>query len=219
MSRYSVEDIYCYSGSSVLRNKLGLKDQDQLDQYEAEITALRLVELQEKPIKGHFDLDHLKKLHFHIFQDVYDWAGEIRTVDISRGASRFAHAQYIESAAKTLFAKLKKENELKGLSLDDFSLRAAHYLSEINVLHPFREGNGRAQRAFITQLCRDAGYDLDYSDLEQDELFDAMKEAFQGNEHKIAQILRERLTENAELAKIVEGRLGGETVKVKLEDL
>ena len=194
MSRYSVDDIYCYPGSSVLRNKLGLKDQDQLDQYEAEITALRLVEVQEKPIKGHFDLDHLKKLHFQIFQDVYDWAGEIRTVDISRGASRFAHAQYIEPAAKTLFANLKKENELKGLILDDFSLRAAHYLSEINVLHPFREGNGRAQRAFITQLCRDAGYDLDYSDLEQDELFDAMKEAFQGNEHKIAQILRERLT-------------------------
>jgi len=128
-----------YPGSSVLSNKLGLKDQDQLDQYEAEITALRLVELQEKPIKGHFDLDHLKKLHFHIFQDVYDWAGEIRTVDISRGASRFAHAQYIESAAKTLFVNLKKENELKGLGVDDFSLRAAHYLSEINVLHPFRE--------------------------------------------------------------------------------
>ena len=194
ISRYSVEDIYCYPGSSVLSNKLGLKDQDQLDQYEAEITALRLVELQEKPIKGHFDLDHLKKLHFQIFQDVYDWAGEIRTVDISRGASRFAHAQYIESAAKTLFVNLKKENELKGLGVDDFSLRAAHYLSEINVLHPFREGNGRAQRAFITQLCKEAGYDLDYSDLEQDELFDAMKEAFQGNEHKIAQILRERLT-------------------------
>ena len=68
MSRYSVEDIYCYPGSSVLRNKLDLKDQDQLDQYEAEITALRLVELQENPIKGHFDLDHLKKLHFHIFR-------------------------------------------------------------------------------------------------------------------------------------------------------
>ncbi len=194
MPRYSVEDIYCYPRSSVLRNKLGLTDQDQLDQYEAEITALRLVELQENPIKGHFDLDHLKQFHFHIFQDVYDWAGEIRTVDISRGASRFAHAQYIESAAKTLFANLKNENVLKGLSIDDFSLRASHYLSEINVLHPFREGNGRAQRAFITQLCREAGYDLDYSDLEQDELFDAMKEAFQGNEHKIAQILRERLT-------------------------
>ncbi len=219
MSRYSVEDIYCYPGSSVLRNKLGLKDQDQLDQYEAEITALRLVELQEKPIKGHFDLEHLKKLHFHIFQDVYDWAGEIRTVDISRGTSHFAHAQYIESAAKTLFANLKKENWLKELDIDGFSLKAAHYLSEINVLHPFREGNGRAQRAFITQLCRDAGYDLDYSDLEQNELFDAMKEAYQGDEHKIAQILRERLTENTELAKIVEGRLGGKTVKVKLEDL
>ena len=194
MSRYSVEDTYCYPGSAVLRNKLGLTDQDQLDQYEAEITALRLVQLQESPIKGNFDLDHLKQFHFHIFQDVYDWAGEIRTVDISRGESRFAHAQYIESSAKTLFVNLKNENRLKGLSIDDFSLRTAHYLSEINVLHPFREGNGRAQRAFITQLCREAGYDLDYSDLEQEELFDAMKEAFQGNEHKIAQILRERLT-------------------------
>ena len=194
MSRYSVEDIYCYPSTSVLRNKLGLTDQDQLDQFEAEITALRLVELQENPIKGHFDLDHLKQFHLHIFQDVYDWAGEIRTVDISRGASRFAHAQFIESAAKTLFVNLKIENGLKGLSIDDFSLRAAHYLSEINVLHPFREGNGRAQRAFITQLCREAGYDLDYSDLEQNEVFDAMKEAFQGNEHRIAQILKERLS-------------------------
>jgi len=194
MSRYSVEDIYCYPGSSVLKNKLGLTDQDALDQFEAEITTLRLVELQENPIKGNFDLEHLKKLHFHIFQDVYDWAGEIRTVDISRGASRFAHAQYIESAAKTLFENLKKENWLRGLSIDDFSFKAAHYLSEINVLHPFREGNGRAQRAYITQLCKEAGFELDYSDLEQDELFDAMKEAFQGDEHKIAQILRDRLT-------------------------
>jgi len=193
MSRYSEEDVYCYPRSSVLRNKLGLKVQDQLDQYEAEMTTLRLVELQEKPINGHFDLDHLQRLHFHIFQDVYDWAGQIRTVDISRGVSRFAHAQYIESAAKTLFANLEKENWLKELSIDAFSFRAAHYLSEINVLHPFREGNGRAQRAFITQLCKAAGYDLDYSDLEQNELFNAMKEAFQGNEYKIAQILRERL--------------------------
>ncbi len=194
MSRYSVEDIYCYPSSSVLKNKLGLTNQDKLDQFEAEITTLRLVELQENPIQGNFDLEHLKKLHFHIFQDVYDWAGQIRTVDISRGESRFAHAQYIESAAKTLFEMLKKENWLKGLSIDDFSLRAAHYLSEINVLHPFREGNGRAQRAYITQLCKEVGYDLDYSDLEQDELFNAMKEACQGNEHKIAQILRVRLT-------------------------
>ena len=69
MSRYSVEDIYCYPSTSVLRNKLGLTDQDQLDQFEAEITALRLVELQENPIKGHFDLDHLKQFHLHIFQD------------------------------------------------------------------------------------------------------------------------------------------------------
>lgn len=198
MSRYSVEDAYCYPGTSVLRNKLELTKQDDLDQYEGEITALRLIELQENPILGKFDLEHLKQLHFHIFQDVYDWAGEVRTVDISRGISRFAHAQYIESAAKTLFANLEKENPLKGLSIDDFSLRAAHYLSEINVLHPFREGNGRAQRAFITQLCRDAGYDLDYSDLEQDELFDAMKDAFHGEEQKIAQILKERLLPLAE---------------------
>lgn len=194
MSRYSVEDIYCYSGTSVLRNKLDLTDQQELDQFEGEITTLRLVELQENPIAGQFDLAHLKKLHFHIFQDIYDWAGELRTVDISRENSRFAHAQFIESAAKSLFNKLQQEHFLKGLTIDQFALRAAHYLSEINVLHPFREGNGRAQRAFITQLCKEAGYSLDYSDLEQLELFNAMKEAFHGNEQKIAQILKERLS-------------------------
>jgi cell filamentation protein len=194
MSRYSVEDIYCYSGTSVLRNKLDLTDQQELDQFEGEITTLRLVELQENPIAGQFDLAHLKKLHFHIFQDIYDWAGELRTVDISRENSRFAHAQFIESAAKSLFNKLQQEHFLKGLTIDQFALRAAHYLSEINVLHPFREGNGRAQRAFITQLCKEVGYSLDYSDLEQHELFNAMKEAFHGNEQKIAQILKERLS-------------------------
>ncbi len=194
MSRYSVEDVYCYPGTSVLRNKLNLTEQQKLDEFEAEITALRLVELQENPLVGQFDLEHLKKLHLHIFQDIYDWAGDIRTVDISREGSRFAHAQFIESAANSLFNKLKQENWLKGLAIDQFALRAAHYLSEINVLHPFREGNGRAHRAFITQLCKEVGYLLDYSDLEQDELFDAMKEAFHGNEQKIAQILKERLS-------------------------
>ena len=160
MSRYSVEDIYCYSGTSVLRNKLDLTDQQKLDQFEGEITTLRLVELQENPIAGQFDLAHLKKLHFHIFQDIYDWAGELRTVDISRENSRFAHAQFIESAAKSLFNKLQQEHFLKGLTIDQFALRAAHYLSEINVLHPFREGNGRAQRAFIAKSLSQDQKDL-----------------------------------------------------------
>jgi cell filamentation protein len=96
MSRYSADDDYCYPGTSVLRNKLNYQDQESLDLFEAEITTLRMIELQESPIVGNFDLAHLQKIHFHIFQDVYDWAGEIRYVDISRGDSRFANQNYIE---------------------------------------------------------------------------------------------------------------------------
>lgn len=194
MSRYHADDVYCYPGTPVLRNKANLTNQSDLDAYEAEITAVRLVQLGENPVNGHFDFDHLKKIHFVIFQDVYDWAGEVRTVDISRDNSRFANVQYIASAAKTLFSELAKENHLKGLDAETLPNRLAHYLSEINALHPFREGNGRAQRAFIAQLCQEAGYQLDYSDFEQDQIYQAMKKAFHGDETVIASLIRQRIS-------------------------
>ena len=196
MSRYDADDTYCYPGTDVLRNKAELTNANELDAYEGELSTLRSIQLIENPVLGKFDLAHLQNIHLALFQDVYDWAGKIRTVDISRGNSRFANVRFIESAANDIFNKLARENRLKGLDANDLSKRLAHYLSEINALHPFREGNGRVQRIFISQLSEEAGYKLDYSDLEQEQIYRAMELAFNGDESILANLILERLESN-----------------------
>jgi cell filamentation protein len=193
MSRYDADDTYCYPGTDVLRNKAEITNAEDLDAYEGELSTLRSIEILEIPIAGQFDLAHLRRIHLALFQDVYEWAGKIRTVDISRSNSRFANVRFIESAANDIFNKLAGENWLKGLDASSLSKRLAHYLSEINALHPFREGNGRVQRIFISQLSQSAGYQLDYSDLEQGYIYRAMELAFNGDESILANLILERL--------------------------
>lgn len=103
MSRYETSDSDLYPDSAVLRNKADIRDQATLDAFEADITTVRILELAQNPIQGRFDLPHLKAIHGHVFQDVFAWAGEIRTVDITRGKSRFANVNQIESYAQTVF--------------------------------------------------------------------------------------------------------------------
>lgn len=196
MSRYDADDTYCYPGTDVLRNKAEITNAEDLDAYEGELSTLRSIEILENPVVGQFDLAHLQRIHLALFQDVYDWAGKIRTVDISRGNSRFANVRFIESAANDIFNKLARENRLQGLDAEALSKRLAHYLSEINALHPFREGNGRVQRIFISQLSQSAGYQLDYSDLEQEQIYRAMELAFNGDESLLANLILERLESN-----------------------
>ena len=193
MSRYDADDTYCYPGTDVLRNKAEIIDAKELDAYEGELSTLRSIQILESPVPGKFDLVHLQLIHYSLFQDVYEWAGKIRTIDISRGHSRFANVRFIENSANTLFSKLEKENWLKALSAEPLSLRLAHYLSEINAIHPFREGNGRVQRLFLSQLTEAAGYHLDYSDLQQEQIYDAMELAFHGDESVLAKLIFERL--------------------------
>lgn len=139
-------DPYLDKDTGVLRNLLGIKDQAELDKAESSLSFLRTNELQEQPLQGRFDLKHLRAIHQRLFADVYDWAGQLRTVEIRKGNTELARQMVIESAATQLFGELSKEQHLRGLDIDNFSQRAGHYLGEINVLHPFREGNGRAQR-------------------------------------------------------------------------
>ncbi len=193
-SRYSADDTYCYPNTVVLKNKLNLFNQEQLDAFEAECCLARMVELEENPIQGQFDLVHLQRIHKALFQDVYDWAGEIRTVDIMLDQSRFANVQYIQENATKIFNALAQENYLKNLKIDKLASRLAHYLSEINVLHPFRDGNGRVQRVFISQLCQEAGHQIDFSDLTQAEVYDAMRHAFFGDETILAHLIHQRVS-------------------------
>ena len=136
---------YCYPDTEVLINKLDIRDLDKLHIFERKLTMLRLLELLDKPINGKFDFKHLQAIHAYIFQDVYDWAGKVRTVDIAKG-NMFCNVRFISSQADVIFSGLKEEHYLAGLDEDMFIKRLAYYFSEINALHPFREGNGRSQR-------------------------------------------------------------------------
>ncbi|MGN4725382.1 Fic/DOC family protein [Bacillus cereus group sp. MYBK15-2] len=164
---------YCYPGTDILKNKMNYQDQDLLKSVETVMTASRIMDLQKKPITGKFDLKHLQEIHKYIFQDVYPFAGKLREENIAKGSFQFAHASFLKDQATELFKQLKEENTLKGLKIDEFSNRAAHYMAEINVLHPFREGNGRTQREFIRCLALSNGYSLEWEREKKEAVFNA----------------------------------------------
>lgn len=189
MSRYDAIDDYVYPGTTVLRNKAGIQDQAALDAFEADATAVRMLELLEQPIPGTYDFAHLCAMHRHLFQDVYEWAGEIRTVDISRDASRFANASRIESYLGGELRKLPAENWLCGLHPEAFVARLAHYMGEINATHPFREGNGRTQRVYCALLAEKAGYFIDFESVDQARMYHVMIASFNGDAKPLAALL------------------------------
>lgn len=160
-------DPYTDPHTGVLKNKPGLRSEAALKTFDYEQSAARAVELRAQPIQGGFDLQHLKAIHKHLFQDVYAWAGELREINISKGGSSFTKAGHLEAIADRLADNLRRENHLQGLSKAQFVDRFAHHYAEINALHPFREGNGRATREFIGQLARQAGYELDQTRIDK----------------------------------------------------
>ena len=169
--------IYCYPDSDVLKNKMGVRDSERLSQLERRLTMLRLLELIDKPIRGKFDLKHLQAIHKYIFQDVYEWAGEIRKVDIAKG-NIFCNVRFLPGQAAEIFGKLKEEDYLQGLEEEDIIGRLAYYFSEINALHPFREGNGRSQREFIRCLALHNGYVLNFANASKEEMMKASEDSF-----------------------------------------
>jgi len=159
------QDPYSDPVIGVLYNRLGLRSAAALETAEREITHAALILLDESPVSPSYDLPRLREIHRRIFGDIYEWAGQIRTVAIAKGAV-FCLPQYVESSAAVIFRELHDEDCLRGLRHDMLVGRLAYYLGEVNALHPFREGNGRAQRAFFRQLARDAGFTLAWQHLD-----------------------------------------------------
>lgn len=168
MDKYDASnDHYCYSNTSVLKNKLNIKDMADLEKAEREITAITIRRIQLK--KPPYNLSYMKDLHLSLFSDLYDWAGKIRDVDISKGGTRFCTCSRIEAESEKLFAKLEKKKWLSGLEKNIFCEELAEFYIEFNMIHPFREGNGRVQRLFFEQLSLSANYDLDWLNISRDE--------------------------------------------------
>jgi len=182
------EDPYSDPVTGVLYNKLGLGTAAGLEAAEREITHAALILLDESPVSPSYDLPHLQEIHKRIFGDIYEWAGQIRTVAIAKGAM-FCLPQYIDSSAAVIFGELHDEDCLRGLRRDAFVGRLAHYLGEVNALHPFCEGNGRAQRAFFGQLARDAGFTLAWQHLDPARNVEASAAIMRGDPEPMREML------------------------------
>lgn len=173
-SRYgSFKSKYYYKNTDVLINKLGIKDNLLLQEADVALSYQRLLELQLTPLLGNFDSQHLMDIHKYIFGDIYYFAGVFRDEDISKGDTLFAKSVYLTDNAKILFNDLGKENFLFELDQQKLCDRIAYYMSELNILHPFREGNGRAIREFIRCLVLNCGYEINWHRVPPKELLNA----------------------------------------------
>jgi cell filamentation protein len=190
---YEWDSKYCYPNSYVLKNKLGIQNAEDLSEVERRITSLNILELKDKPARGKLDLKHLRDIHYAIFHDIFTWAGQLRTVDIAKG-NQFCLSQHIESYANGVFTKLKEENWLLGKSVNEMPERLTYYLSEINVLHPFREGNGRTQRVFIEYLAQCTGFYVDFSQVDSKEMVEASALSFAREYRMMTEMFRRILT-------------------------
>jgi cell filamentation protein len=171
------EDPYLYPGTTVLKNKLGIRNGAELDAVERRLVTERIAEGSPK---GKFDLNHLRKIHRHLFQDVYAWAGEIRTVEISKGRSQFQFRQYIETGMADVHRRLVQADFLKGLPPEAFAAKAAEIIGDVNYVHPFREGNGRTQLQYLSQLAEQAGHRIMVARLDRAAWMGASEESHHG---------------------------------------
>lgn len=175
----SRRDPYYWQDIKVLKNRLQIREAQRLQQAELEFTALRSATIELGAAKPGFP--HLRAIHRTLFQDLYDWAGELRQIDIYLDNTPFCHFEYIEKEGNALMAALDAENGLADLAQDKFIERLAHYYCEINMLHPFRDGNGRAQRLFFEQLALHAGWLINWQPVERDAWLKANRDGVSGD--------------------------------------
>jgi cell filamentation protein len=184
-------DPYCYPGTTVLINRLGLHDQSKLDAFEAEVSAERAT--QPLPA-GRLSYAHYRATHRHLFRDVYSWAGKVRTVRISKGESTFCYPEHIDREMRRLFGALAVQRFLRGLEAQTFAAKAAHFLTDLNAIHPFREGNGRTQLSFLVELAERAGYPISLSDLKPKAALKAFAACIKGNERPLRDLIEQAIS-------------------------
>ena len=176
-SKYDVytttQSIYCYPDSNVLKNKLNIRDNKLLKTAEEEITLIKQMELLKNPIKGNFSKAHLMNIHKFIFEDIYSFAGKIRREQISKADTMFYPPNLIDRQLDKVFAKIKEKNMIKETDEEKIFDNLAYVMAELNIIHPFREGNGRSIREFIRLMAKRMGYDLNWGNVDKEGLMEA----------------------------------------------
>lgn len=184
----------CYPGTSVLVNKLGIQNQAQLDENETLIVGVKSLQFELAPFPEPLDFNYYKKLHRFLFDELYEWAGIVRSIDLSKQHTRFCPVSEIESLAGRMFSRIEQMDFLCGLPREDFIAELTDFYSSVNYLHPFREGNGRTQRLYFRQLTQRAGYKLDFAAVDSDRMMIATIHAASGIEETLRNLFNEIIT-------------------------
>ncbi len=202
-------DKYVYPGTRVLINKFNCRDAEELRALEARSTMGNLVYLQLHPISGNFDFQHLKDIHRFIFQDVYDWAGKVRTIDIGKN-NLFCRAMFIDAYAEEVFGDFYSSCRKAKGDRKAFVTTVVNHFADLNALHPFREGNGRSQREFTRELCLECGYVFDLTGTTYKEMIKASVLSFdKGDNSKLQRIFEKCIVPVEEYLNLQERLAGG----------
>ena len=176
-SRYdvytTVQSIYCYPDSNVLKNKLNIRDLRELKDVEEKFVAIKQLVLLQKPIPGRFTINHLLRIHRFLFEDVYPFAGHIRREQISKGETLFFPPDLIKRELRRVFGEIHETGMLQEKKPQSQIQHLSHVMAELNIIHPFREGNGRSIREFIRCMAQVYGLTLNWGNADQDTMMDA----------------------------------------------
>lgn len=187
------ENLYTYPNTSILRNKLDVQNLEKLHLAEHLFVSNRLVQLVEEPIPV-MDIKSVRTIHEYLFQDVYTWAGEYRRVNISKEGKPFMPFQSFHMAEihiSSLISQFKRNND----DITTVSRGLAEILDNLNYMHPFREGNGRAQREVIRCLALSKNYTLELNPINNSRVYNAyMQGAVESNVVLLTEIIVEQLT-------------------------
>ncbi|WP_214846306.1 Fic family protein [Exiguobacterium sp. S90] len=183
-----------YSQDGVLKNKFGETNPKKLEILEKRSTIRGWIKLQnELMATPNLKLDPalIKKIHKNLFEDVYDWAGEYRTVNIVKGKTMFANALYVPAALEDLVTRLNRDITSKSITTNNISDKLAYYYSELNMIHPFREGNGRTQKIFIEKVADKLGYSLQLEKVDSKKLLEVTIESVNGTGRPLKKVFEE----------------------------
>lgn len=188
-------DRYVYPGTNILVNKFDIRDPARLETAERKVSNLAIAEMRFGGVTGRFDPEHLKSIHRRIFGAVYGWAGEFRDIEIWKGGTAFVAPEGIEYEIDDLCGRIRDAGYFHGMPHDDTANALTDAMADLNAIHPFREGNGRTQRAFIGQLALNAGYDLDFTKMSENDMRNASMAAARGNRNLMRHLFRDAMSE------------------------
>ena len=192
----SVDDKYTYPGSGgVLVNKYDIRDGARLDELLNDFASVNWAEMRLEPAPERFTVDYLQTIHRRMFDEVLPFAGQLRDVDAQATGIGipYCRPEFIPETARSIDAGLLQDNYLRNMPQDQFSARLAHHWGELTALHPMRDGNTRSQSAFVSQLAAAAGYQVDWTRVNVDQLRELRLRAVTNSSVPLQEYLRERV--------------------------